>query len=42
LPLVPFLPHSSLHLHSLSLILPPKSLSFLYFSWEPTLQLLFL
>ena len=42
LPLVPFLPHSSLHLQSLSLILPPKSLPFLYLSWEPTLQLLFL
>jgi hypothetical protein len=27
--LVPFLPHSSLHLQSLSLILPPKSLPFL-------------
>jgi len=42
LPLVPFLPHSSLHLQSLSLILPLKSLPFLYLSWEPTLQLLFL
>jgi len=42
LPPVPFLPHSSLHLQSLSLILPPKSLPFLYLLWEPTLQLLFL
>jgi len=42
LPLVPFLPHSSLHLQSLSLILPSKSLPFLYLSRELTLQLLFL
>jgi len=40
--LVPFLSDNSLHLQSLSLILPPKSMSFLYLSWEPTLQLLFL
>jgi hypothetical protein len=39
---VPFLPHSSLHLQSLSLILPSKSLPFLYLSRELTLQLLFL
>jgi len=37
LPLVPFLPHSSLHLQSLSLILPSKSLPFLYLSRELTL-----
>jgi len=42
LPLVPFLPHSSLYLQSLSLILPSKSLLFLYLSWKFTLQLLFL
>jgi len=42
LPLVPFLPYTSLHLQSMSLILPPKSLPFLYLSWEPILQQLFL
>jgi hypothetical protein len=42
LPVVSFLPNSSLHLQSMSLILLHKSLSFLCLSWEHTLQLSFL
>jgi hypothetical protein len=42
LPVVSFLPNSRLHLQSMSLILPHKSLPFLCLSWEHTLQLSFL